>query len=456
MKGKTNDITQGVIWKQILIFFFPILLGTFFQQLYNTADAIIVGNYLGKVALSAVGGSTGTLVNLMVGFFVGLSSGATVIISQYYGAKDAFNTGRAVHTAVALAIVAGIILSVVGIIFAPSIIRLLNTPEEVMAQATPYIRVFFAGAVGNLIYNIGAGILRAVGDSKRPLYILMASCVLNVILDIFFISVLHMGVAGAALATIICQAVAASLVLLMLYKTREIYRFRPRETKLHKDLLVRVFHIGLPAGIQSVSYSLSNMVIQAGMNTFGTDTIAAWAAFSKIDGIYWMILGAFGISVTTFVGQNYGAGRYDRVKQGVKICFAMAMGTSITISGLLYLFGGSLVRLFVDDPSVIEIGTGLIRFLMPFFSTYVCLEIFPGALRGLGDTIVPMLVVCLGVCLVRALWVWFVAPVFPVVYTVLLSYPVSWILASSLILIYYFKFSSMRKLRMPGMELDLQ
>ena len=302
-----NQITEGVIWKQLLLFFFPILFGTFFQQLYNTIDAMIVGRYVGKEALSAVGGITGTLINLLVGFFVGLSSGATVIISQYYGAKRPKHVSLAVHTAIAFCLVGGIALMILGIILAPFALRATGTPAEIIPYAVLYMRIYFIGIIGNLIYNIGSGILRAIGDSKRPLYFLIVSCFVNIVLDLLFVVVFHMGVAGAAWATILSQLVSALLVIYVLTHTKESYRLMLRNIRIAPDMLARIIQIGFPAGLQSVMYSVSNVVIQAGVNGLGTDTVAAWTAYGKLDGLFWMMINAFGISITTFVGQNYGA-----------------------------------------------------------------------------------------------------------------------------------------------------
>ncbi len=322
-KETGNQITEGVIWKQLLLFFFPILFGTFFQQLYNAADAMIVGRFVGKEALSAVGGSTGMLTQMVVGFFVGLSSGASVIISQYYGAKRPEMVGYAVHTAMAFSIVSGIVMMVAGIWLAPFMLEAMGTPEDVMELSVLYLRVYFAGIIANLIYNTGAAILRAVGDSKRPLNILMVSCLINIAVDVVLVVFLKMGVLGAALATIMSQLLSAVLVVICLMKTRDMYRLDWRLVRLDGRMLKRIIRIGFPAGLQSVMYGLSNVIIQAGINSLGTNTVAAWAAYSKIDAVFWMMVSSFGIAITTFVGQNYGAGKMERVRKGVGSCMKM-------------------------------------------------------------------------------------------------------------------------------------
>ncbi len=440
-----NQITEGVIWKQLLLFFFPILFGTFFQQLYNTIDAMIVGRYVGKEALSAVGGITGTLINLLVGFFVGLSSGATVIISQYYGAKRPKHVSLAVHTAIAFCLVGGIALMILGIILAPFALRATGTPAEIIPYAVLYMRIYFIGIIGNLIYNIGSGILRAIGDSKRPLYFLIVSCFVNIVLDLLFVVVFHMGVAGAAWATILSQLVSALLVIYVLTHTKESYRLMLRNIRIAPDMLARIIQIGFPAGLQSVMYSVSNVVIQAGVNGLGTDTVAAWTAYGKLDGLFWMMINAFGISITTFVGQNYGAKKIERVRKGICTCLVMAFAASIFLSTFLYIAGGLILHLFTTDLVVWQIGLNILHFLVPTFFTYVCIEILSGALRGTGDCWVPMAMTCVGVFVLRVIWIIFVAPLRPDIFTVSFCYPLTWTITSLLFIIYYKFFSHLRK-----------
>jgi len=444
-KEKINGITEGVIWKQILIFFFPILFGTFFQQLYNAADAVIVGRFVGKEALSAVGGSTGTVINLLVGFFTGLSSGATVVISQHYGAKQKEKVSSAVHTAIAFSLLGGVVLMVVGFFGAPMVLKWMRTPVDIMDSAVMYIRIYFLGIIGNLIYNIGAGILRAVGDSKRPLYFLIAACMTNIVLDILFVVGFKMGVSGAALATILSQAMSAVLVIIILMRTDDMYRFVPKLLKLEKQMLLKIVQIGFPAGLQSVMYSLSNIIIQSSINSLGTDTVAAWTAYGKVDSMFWMIISAFGISITTFVGQNFGAGKTDRIRKGVTQCMLMAAVTTISLSLILYYFGVYCLQLFTVDAAVIEIGIRILHFLVPFYITYITIEILSGALRGVGDCWIPTLICLMGVCVLRAIWNMVVVPLFPNVRMVAASYPITWVITSIAFAVYYFKFSSMRK-----------
>lgn len=444
---KTNRITEGVIWQQLLLFFFPILFGTFFQQLYNAADAIVVGRFVGKEALSAVGGSTGMLTQVVVGFFVGLSSGSAVMISQYYGAKRPEMVGYAVHTSIAFSILAGIVIIVLGIWLAPAMLMAMDTPADVLDLSVIYIRIYFAGIIGNLIYNMGAAILRAVGDTRRPLFFLIASCLVNIILDVVFVVGLHMGVMGAALATIISQAFSAVLVILVLMNAQDMYRLNLKQIRIDGRMLKRIIRIGFPAGLQSVMYSSSNVIIQSSINALGTNTVAAWAAYSKLDSVFWMIVSAFGISVTTFVGQNYGAGKPERVREGIRCCMVMTLVVSIFISVLIYNWGVYGFQLFTTDVDVVRIGIDMMRYLTPFYVTYVTIEILSGALRGVGDCWMPMILCCFGVCVLRITWILVAVPLKRDMYTIMFSYPMTWVVTTVLFIIYYLFFSKLKKKR---------
>ncbi len=441
----SNQITEGVIWKQLLIFFFPILFGTFFQQLYNTADAIIVGNFVGKEALASVGGPSSTIINLLVGFFVGISSGATVVISQHYGAGDAQKVSDSVHTSIALAIAGGAVMMVLGLASARFALSAMATPADIMEPSLIYMRIYFIGIIPSMIYNMGSGILRAIGDSKRPLYFLVAACLVNIALDLLFVALLDMGVAGAALATILSQLVSAILTTIALMRATDSYRLVLSKIRFHRHLLFSIVKIGLPAGLQSSMYSISNLLIQSSINSFGTDTIAAWTAYGKVDSIFWMIMGAYGISATTFVGQNFGAGKYDRIKKSVRICLGMAAVTSIVLSVIVIEFGGTILLLFTRDANVISICEGMIRVVSPFYITYICIEILSGTCRGCGDSIIPMLLTCFGVCVLRIVWIFTAVPLRHEVSTVAFSYPLTWAITSLLFVIYYKKGKWMQK-----------
>ena len=447
-KTKANGITEGSIFGQLLLFFFPILFGTFFQQLYNTADAVVVGRFVGKQALAAVGGTTSTLINLMVGFFVGLSSGATVVISQYYGAKKADKVHWAVHTSVAFSVIGGVLFMAVGLVGARWALTAMHTPEDVMDHAVTYIRIYFLGMVPNLLYNMGAGILRAVGDSRRPLYFLIGSCFVNIILDVVLVAVLRMGVAGATLATISSQLFSAILVILCLTRTQDMYKVEWRKIRIDSRMLQRIIRIGIPAGMQSVMYNISNIIIQAGVNNLGTDNVTAWATYGKVDGLYWMMINALGISVTTFVGQNYGARRMDRVRKGAGACMVIGVVLTAIVSTALYFWGYLFIELFTSDPQVQLISQSLIRFMVPTFITYITIEILSGTLRGVGDAWMPLIITGVGVCLVRVIWIIFALPHFNTILAAAFCYPMTWALTSAAFAVYYYFFSSLKRVNL--------
>ena len=447
-KIKANGITEGSIFGQLRLFFFPILFGTFFQQLYNTADAVVVGRFVGKQALAAVGGTTSTLINLMVGFFVGLSSGATVVISQYYGAKKADKVHWAVHTSVAFSVIGGVLFMAVGLVGARWALTAMHTPEDVMDHAVTYIRIYFLGMVPNLLYNMGAGILRAVGDSRRPLYFLIGSCFVNIILDVVLVAVLRMGVAGAALATISSQLFSAILVILCLTRTQDMYKVEWRKIRIDGRMLQRIIRIGIPAGMQSVMYNISNIIIQAGVNNLGTDNVTAWATYGKVDGLYWMMINALGISVTTFVGQNYGARRMDRVRKGAGACMVIGVVLTAIVSTALYFWGYLFIELFTSDPQVQLISQSLIHFMVPTFITYITIEILSGTLRGVGDAWMPLIITGVGVCLVRVIWIIFALPHFNTILAAAFCYPMTWALTSAAFAVYYYFFSSLKRVNL--------
>ena len=436
--ASVNQITEGVIWKQLLIFFFPIMLGTLFQQLYNTADAVVVGRFVGTKALAAVGGSTGQITNLIVNFFVALASGATVIIARYYGAKNKKDLNDTLHTAAALSVVGGILTTIAGIALAPVLLKMMKTPADVMPDSVTYLRIYFAGIIFVFIYNVGSAILRAVGDSTRPLYFLIVCCFINIFLDILLVVGFNMGVAGAAIATVISQVVSAILIIHALMKSTDMYRLEPRKIRFHKFLLVSIITIGLPAGIQSIMYNISNIIIQTSLNDLGTDTMAAYTAFGKIDAIYWMISGAFSVSIITFIGQNYGAGKYDRMKKSVKVCLLLDFIASLLVSALLLFLGQYLLQLFTTDPEVIRIGMEIIRIIAPSYVLFIFIEILSSALRGMGNVLVPMIMTCTGVCILRILWIFLAVPHWPGVQSILMSYPISWGLTAVLFIVYYY------------------
>ena len=443
-KASARNITEGVIWKQLLFFFFPILLGTFFQQMYNTVDTIIVGRFVGTQALAAVG-STGALISLLNGFFIGLGSGATVLVSQLFGANDDPGVKKALHTGIGLALVLGLLISFLGICFGPQILALMKTPADCLAGASAYARIYFSGAVASMIYNMGTGILRAMGDSKRPMIFLVITCFANILLDILCVVVLKMGVAGAALATVLSQIISALLVTMVLLRLPECYALRLSKIGLDPLLLKRILSVGVPAGLQFVTFDLANLLIQSGINSFGSATMAAFTAYCKADMLTWMLSGAFGVAITTFVGQNYGAQKYDRIYKSVKICLGMGIVLVGACSAMVICFRHFILGIFSADPEVIRLGAWLMLWVVPFNVIFVPVEIFAGAMRGTGYSAVPTAITSVCVCVFRVLWLFVAVSRFHTLGMLMVCYPISWVLADIAFLITYRRGNWLRK-----------
>ncbi|MBM6717344.1 MATE family efflux transporter [Gemmiger formicilis] len=434
-----NAILTGSIPRQLLLFFLPIWFGTLFQQLYNTADTLIVGNFVGTQALAAVG-ATGAFVQLLVGVFVGLCSGAGVVIAQSYGAGNVEAVDRQVHTALSMAVLGGAVLTVLGLVTSRGVLLLMQTPAEIIDAATLYLQIYFLGMIPQIIYNMGTNILRAVGDSKRPLYFLLIASLVNIVLDIVFVAGFSWGVAGAALATIISQLASAVLTIRCLAGSNGMpWHLTASRMRPDPAVLSDICRIGLPSAAQSALYSISNIVIQAAVNGFGTTAVAAWSVYGKIDFLFWMTVSSFGIAITTFAGQNFGAQLYDRVHRGTRVCLEMAAGTTVAISLALYPLAELAFRLFSQDDAVVAQGVQMMHFLVPTYITYVCIEIFSGALRGCGDVRVPTLITVFGVCGLRVAWLLLVVPRFHTILMVEASYPITWALASLLFAVYYLR-----------------
>ena len=434
---QNGDITQGVIWKQLLLFFFPLWFGSFFQQLYNTVDTIVVGRFVGKTALAAVG-ATGVIANLTVGIFTGLSAGAVVVIAQHFGARRGGEVYQSVHTAMLLSVFIGGFFTVAGVILTPMALKAMGTPAEALPGAILYLRVFFLGMIPNVVYNMGTGVLRAIGDSRRPLYFLIAASVCNIVLDLLLVVVLGLGVAGVAIATVCSQLLSAVLVVYTLMQADgAAYQLFLKDLAIHPAPMRDILKIGVPTALQSVMYSTSNIVIQAAINSFGTDAVAAWTAYGKMDLIFWMTITAMAQSVTTFAGQNYGAGKYDRVKKGTRVSVAMSAGMTLVISAVMFFLARPILTIFSPDPDVLEIGVEMVRFLAPAYITYILVELLPGAIRGAGKSLVPMLITVFGVCGLRLLWLFAVVPSHHTIVVVEMSYPITWTVTSLSLLIYY-------------------
>ena len=440
----SQNITEGVIWKQLLSFFFPILLGTFFQQLYNTVDTIIVGRFVGTQALAAVG-STAALISLINGFFVGLSTGATVLLSQFYGANDRKGVHSAVHTGVGLACVLGLLILFVGLSAGPEVLRLTKTPENCMDDAIVYTRIYFSGALASMLYNMGAGILRAMGDSRRPTIFLMVTCFVNIAADLLLVVVFRMGVAGAALATILSQLISAVLVLRVLYRLPENIAFRFRNIRLERALLRRILYVGIPAGLQFITFDLANLLIQSGINSFGDVTVAAWTAYIKTDALTWQISGAFGVSITTFVGQNFGAQKYDRIRKSVWVCMGMSVALVGALSTVVIVFREWILGIYTTDPEVIRLGAYVMLWTVPFNFVFMPVEVFAGTMRGTGYSVMPTVITCVCVCCFRVIWIFTMVAKFHTVELLALCYPLSWVLAATVFYITYLRGNWLRK-----------
>lgn len=437
-KFSKNEITEGVIWKQLLIFFFPIMLGTLVQQLYITVDTIIVGRFVGKAALASVGGPAAVIANIVITFFNGLANGAAVIIAQYYGSKDGERLHVGLHTAYAFSIVTSIVVTAIGVIGTPLFLRGMNTPEDMMGDSSVYLRVYFFGIIFTLVYNMGAAIMRAIGDSRRPLIYLIVCSVMNIILDVVFVVFLHMGIAGAALATVLSQCVSAVLVTIALMRDYEVMKLQFRKLRMDMHVLGKELKIGIPGALQACAYGVTNVIIQAVVNGFGTNTAAGWAAYGKLDLIFWTVMGALGVAVTTFVGQNYGAGKMDRVYKSVRVNLGISYLFNGAVLIVLYIFCEPMYRLFTTDQAVIDIGVHMLRFLAPSYLLSVLLENLTGGLRGLGDVFWPTVFTFAGLFLVRLPWTMFVTPIYHNVDTLLISYPLAWGSTLLCLIPYYF------------------
>ncbi|SUB74882.1 MATE family efflux transporter [Peptoniphilus indolicus] len=432
------NLTEGTVWKIMLQFAMPIFLGTLFQSLYTTVDAIIIGRFAGKEALASIE-SVFTLTKMPINFFAGLASGATIIISQYYGAKKNKEVSDASHNAMLFAFVGGIALTVIGCILSPFAIKAIRVPNEIVTDAQRYIFIYFSGIVVSMLYNVGAGILRALGNSKTPFYFLIAANFLNVILDLIFVAFFRLGVVGAAIATVFSQCLSTVLIVVALTKTKLPCQISFKNLRFHKIHVIEIFKLGLPIGIQSVLYPLSNTIVQASINSIGVDSIAAWAVCGKLDFLIWAISDAFSVAVATFVAQNYGAQKYERARNGVRVGLIMALTSISVVSCVLYFCGEIFAQLLIDDENVIFITSQIMHFIAPLYLIYVFCDILPGAIRGTGDTFRPMVITLLGTCISRILWVLFIVPLNHTLITVLSCYPISWGITAFIYIVYYIK-----------------
>ena len=384
-------------------------------------------------------GACTSLIYLVNGFFIGLSSGATVILSQHYGAENLQGSQQAIHTGFSLSLILGVLTMVFGIGAGPWILRLIQTPESCIEDAVLYVQIYFSGAVASMVYNMGTGILRAMGDSTRPTVFLIITCFLNILLDLLFVVVWKMGVAGAAAATVLSQFISAVLVTVCLCRLTDDFRLQFKKLIPHRATLVRILAIGIPAGLQFMTYDLSNIITQASINSFGDVTAAAWAAYAKTDTIIWMIITAFGVAITTFVGQNYGAGKYDRIRKSVWTCMAMCSVCVLLLSTAEVSFREFLLRIYTTDTAVIRTGSYMLTIAVPFCVLFVPVEVLGGTMRGTGYSLAPTLITSTFACLFRVLWVLLIVGRWHSLFVLVICYPISWLLCSVTFFIVYFR-----------------
>ena len=440
MNEKKNTVlmTEGGIFKNLLFFATPLILGNLLQQMYNAVDSIIVGNYVGSNALAAVGAGA-SLIYLLIAFSLGASVGAGVIVSQYLGAKEKEGIHKAVHTAMTISIILGLILTAGGILFSRKLLVMMNTPAEILDDAACYLRIYSYGLIFNVVYNMAAGILNAAGNSRRSLMYLAAAAVVNIFMDLLLIAGLKIGVAGAAIATNFSQAISCILALWFLFRVPADYRISLKSLRIHKAMALRIIQIGLPTGIQNMVISFSNILIQASINQYGATAVAGFSAYLKIDGFNILPVLSFSMAITTFIGQNYGAGKYDRMKKGMWVTLLMGIVYTVLTGILLLTFSGQIMRLFSEDVGVIAYGQTAMRYFCPFYWILAILHSLAGTVRGTGKSIPPMVVLLVSLCLFRIVWIQLVLPYYTSIEGIFILYPVSWLVGAVLMILYTWK-----------------
>lgn len=428
-------MTEGNILKSIILYSIPLILGNFMQQLYNTFDSLIVGNYVGSSALAAVGAG-GQISFFLVAFYLGASSGAGILISQYYGAKDDEKLHAVVHNMMGIGIVLGVVITIVGIIFCPTFLGWIGTPVDMMPDAVTYLRIFFGGMLFQVVYNMLAAVLNAVGNSKRSLIYLIISSGLNIILDLLFVCVFKLGIAGAAWATIISQAVCCVLILKYLMGVEANYKVKLKDITLQRNYVKRIVKMGFPAAVQNAVIAFSSLLIQAGVNSYGTKAAAGFTAYMKVDGFDILPILSFSLAATTFVGQNVGAGNMKRAKKGAAIIIVINTIYTLIMTCVMTVFDSQIISLFSHDPEVIESGVMCIWALAPFYVLLGLIHSFAGAIRGTGNTVGPMVIILFSLCFYRVLWMMFARPYFSDIRGVYLTYPTSFVIGAVLMIGY--------------------
>ena len=432
------DMTEGNILRHIIGFALPLLIGNIFQQLYNTVDTWVVGNFVSNEAYSAVG-TVGPIVNMLIGFFMGLSSGAGVIISQYYGAGQKDKVSQTVHTAITMTLLLAVIFTFLGIGMIPVMLNFMKMPDSVIPEATTYLTIYFSGVVGLMLYNMGAGILRAVGDSTRPFYFLVVCAVMNTVLDLLFVLVFHMGVEGVALATILSQGTSAVLVIITLLRTDSCIHLSFKQLRLHWSMLKKIFIVGIPAALQLAITSFSNIFVQSYINFFGEDCMSGWTTYAKVDQLLWLPMQSISLAATTFVGQNLGKNQIDRAKKGVRTSLLLAMAATVVMMIPVILFATPIVSFFNSKPEVVDYGSMLLQLLSPFYALCCFNQIYAGALRGAGNTRAPMVIMLCSYVVFRQVYLFFMSQICNQIIPIAMSYPAGWLLCSILTGIYYHK-----------------
>lgn len=438
LKSRSHvNMTEGSVFRHLLAFSLPLLLGNLFQQLYNTVDIWVVGNYVSDAAFSAVG-SVSSIVNLLIGSFTGLATGAEVVIAQYYGAAQRQRVRDAAHTAAVMTLILTVFFTLAGVFASPLMLRLMKTPANVFPHSVAYLRIYFGGMAGLLFYNMGAGILRAVGDSRRPFYYLVIASMLNVVLDLVFVLWLGMGVEGVAWATVIAQGVSALLVVITLLHTSADVQLFPRQLRLHTDLLGQIVRIGTPTALQMALTSFSNVFVQSYINVFGSDCMGGWTTFIKFDQFIILPIKSLGLAATTFVGQNLGAGQPQRAKQGVRTALSMALGISVFVAAVVLLFAPQLAAIFNDKPEVVAYGSIFLRCFTPCLTLCCVQNVYAGALRGAGNSRPPMLIILFSYVAFRQMYCFVMSNfISNTPLAVASGYPAGWLAACVLLLVYY-------------------
>lgn len=434
---RDTDMTTGSILEHLIWFALPLLVGNLFQILYNTVDSIVVGNFVSKQALAAVGGS-GPIINTLVGIFSGLSSGATVVISQYYGARDNKHVSEAVHSTIALTAVLSVIFTIAGIVFTPTMLKWMAVPDDVMPEAKTYLYIYFAGVSGLMFYNMGTGILRAVGDSRRPTIFLVISAITNIVLDLVFVLILSMGTAGVAYATIISQFLSAVLVLLTLIRSDGSFRLNPKKVSFTWPVTVKMVNIGIPTSVQQAVTAFSNVFVNSYINVFGSAAMAGWSSYGKIDQFVLLPVMAMAFATTTFIGQNWGAGLYDRARKSLRIAMKLSLIMTVVLIPILIVFSRQFITLFNQEVEVLDYGSLMVRFMAPFYVLTCINQIYAGALRGTGNTRVPMIILLSSFVAFRQVYLLVISNLLPgQLVPVILGYPAGWLAASVLLCLYY-------------------